>query len=64
MRGSGREEVASVERPRDALESVRRVGELVREGDPAVAVDCGKQQPVVRTDVQAPLAVLQDERPT
>ena len=62
MRRRGREQIAAVERPRDGLERVLGVRELVSGDDPCPAR--GRQeQPVVRADVLPALPVLERERP-
>ena len=59
----GAEEVATVERPRDRVERVLRIRQLVRRLDPASARG-RQQQPVVRTDVQPALRIPERQRPT
>ena len=54
------EEVAAVERPRDALERIGRVGELSHVGDPR-ALGGGKQKPVVRADEEPALAIREHD---
>ena len=61
MRGSRREQIAPVECPRDALERVVGVRQLVGLGDAAELVDGRKQQAVVRADVDPSFAVAQSE---
>ena len=62
VRRGGREQIAAVERPRDGLERVLGVRELVRLGDAAEPLGRGHEQAVVGPDVQAALAVAQRER--
>ena len=52
----GSEEVPAVEGPRDRVQRVRRIRELVRGIDPG-ATRRWKQEPVVGADVGAPLRV-------
>src|SRR5205085_6999094 len=61
MRGSRREQIAPVECPRDALERVVGVRQLVGLGDAAELVAGRKQQAVVRADVDPSFAVAQSE---
>ena len=61
--GSGREEIATMERSRDRVERVLGVGELVRLLDAATA-RCRHEQPVVRPDVQPTFGVAQYESPS
>ena len=56
------EEVPPVERPRDRLERVLRVRQLVRCRDPGAA-GRGKQKPVVRADVEPAVPVAERKRP-
>ena len=51
-----------MEGPRDGLQRVVGVGELVRLGNATEALGRGQQQPVVRADVQPSFAVAQRER--
>ena len=63
MRSGGREQIASVERPRDRLERVCGVRELMGGNDPRPTR--GRQeQAVVGADVLPALAVLERQRPT
>ena len=62
VRGGRAEEVASVECPRDRVECVRRIRELVR-GLDARATRRRQQEAVVRADVHAAVGVSERERP-
>ena len=47
---------------RHGVERVRGIRELVRLDDAAEALGCGKEQPVVGTDVEPPFAIAERER--
>ena len=63
VRRRRREEVAAVEGPRDRVERVLGVRELVRLVDPAERVGRRQEQPVVGPDEQPAVAGPQRERP-
>ena len=61
MRSRRREEIAPVERPRDRLERVLRIRELVRLLDPTELLGGRNQKAVVGPDVDATFTVAQGE---